>query len=115
MKYMDFLTELREANDDRQTKWPADFEIDGIYKSNELANEVGELAGAVKKLYRHDNSIAGNTSKSREDLFMNLEEEIGDAMICLDLLASYYGVDIEKATRNKFNRTSNKVGIDSFL
>lgn len=112
---MDFLKELRKQNKLRQVAWPADFPVDEIYKSNELANEVGELCGAVKKLYRAKHNIAGNGSKTYEEVYNNFEEELGDVLICLDLLAAYFDVDLEEVTRDKFNKTSKKVNIDIFL
>lgn len=108
----DFLIHLRSMNRKRQTYWDGYDQIDGMYKSNEFGNEAGEVMGAVKKLYRHDLGIAGNTTKSREELFTDLEDEIGDAIISLDMLADYYGIDIEKAAKSKFNKTSDKVGIE---
>lgn len=110
----DFLKELREKNSARQDIWPADFPVDEIYKSNELAGEVGEVCGAVKKCFRAKHSIAGNNRKY-EDYLTNLKEEIGDVLICLDLLARFYNIDIEEVTRDKFNKTSKKVKLDVYL
>lgn len=100
-----FLGELREKNNQRQEEWPSDIEVDELFRSNELAEEAGELCGAVKKLYRYKHNIAGN-QKSYDELHQNLKEEIGDLMITLDLLAGKYGLNIEECTKMKFNQTS---------
>lgn len=109
-----FLDLLREKNVQRQEEWPSDIIVDELFRANELAEEVGEVCGAVKKLYRHKHNIAGNT-KSFEELRQNLREEIGDVMICLDLLANKFDINIEEVTREKFNKTSEKNGLTTLI
>ena len=41
-----------------------------------------------------------------------LRDEIADTFIYLDLLAQSQGIDLGEAVRNKFNRTSDKLGCD---
>ena len=113
-KVTDFLQELRDANISRQKEWPSDIEVDEIFRSNELAEEVGEVCGAVKKLFRFKHNIAGNV-KSENELLLNLEEEIGDVLITLDLLANMFDISIEEVAREKFNKTSNKIGLKTKL
>lgn len=112
----DFLKELRQANLERQAIWPGAEIVDGLFRAVELGNEAGETLGAVKKLYRHDRSIAGNRKVvNREDLFQNLRDEIGDTLISLDLLAIEYGISLEEVTRSKFNQTSESNGLDILI
>lgn len=110
----DFLKRLREANVSRGQIWKYTGTDEDTFLSNELAGEVGEVAGAAKKLHRYKYGIVGN-KETFDELATNLREEIGDVMICLDRLANYYGVDIEEVTRDKFDSKSKEVGIDIFV
>ena len=105
------LTVLSEANKVRQTKWKGSENLDMNFRALELCEEVGEVAGAVKKLYRARNGVIGNT-KPESDIVENLIEEVGDVLICLDLLADKTGINLTDALIEKFNKTSTKHGID---
>lgn len=109
-----FLTQLREKNNERQTMWSGAEDIDVLFRAVEFAGEAGEVANAVKKIYRARNGIIGN-SKSIDDLMENLVEEIGDVLITIDLLANEYDIDLAEAVKSKFNKTSEKVGIPVFM
>lgn len=114
---------LREANIARQVLWGGDKQ-DGSYRANELAGEVGEaldeallaivfavrigrIANMVKKLERERLGLPGGRTAHEK-----LAAELGDAQICLDLLATKFGIDLDRATANKFNETSEKMGFD---
>lgn len=64
-----------------------------------LAGEVGELCNLVKKMRRGE-AVAAT----------DIHEEIADVQTYLDLLAARLGVNLEIATRDKFNKVSNRVG-----
>lgn len=98
-----FLKRLRAANVTRSVEW-GDKGI--LYRTVEFAGESGELCNVVKKLEREDAGLVG----SRASL-LQLREEIGDVLITLDRIAAHYGVDLEEATRDKFNATSEKYGL----
>lgn len=66
---------LREANLARQAEWDTGGNIDLSYAGNELAGEVGELIQATVDLL------------NGSDNFVAFEEEIGDVIICCDLIA----------------------------
>lgn len=110
---IDFLTTLRHKNDERQQEWPSDVKVDMLFRATELGGECGELLGAVKKIYRSLNNIRGNGGDISRYI-ENAKEEIGDVMICLDLLSSelesVFGVpfNIADCTAHKFNKTSDK-------
>ena len=114
---------LRRANKARQIEWDKDAQITPAYRGNELAGEVGEalerafdlivlaaaagkLSNTVKKLERERLSIGGSRSTVKQ-----LAEELADLVICTDLVAMTYDIDLEQATRDKFNETSEKVGL----
>lgn len=42
-----------------------------------------------------------------------LEDEIADAIICLDLIAKFYGIEIDYAVAKKFNKTSKANELES--
>jgi NTP pyrophosphatase (non-canonical NTP hydrolase) len=109
-----FLTQLRQKNNQRQTMWTGAENVDILFRAVEFAGEAGELANAVKKVYRARNGIIGN-NKDINDLMENLVEEIGDVLITIDLLANEFNIDLEQAVKSKFNKTSEKVSIPVFL
>lgn len=71
--------------------------------------ELGEAANIAKKLNRIRDGIPGN-KETKEELVIALREEIADVFIYLDLLAQSQGFDLESAVREKFNKTSQKLG-----
>jgi NTP pyrophosphatase (non-canonical NTP hydrolase) len=111
---MTFLHTLRQKNNERQKLWPGSENVNVLFRAVEFAGEAGEVANAVKKVYRSQNGIIGN-NKDINDLMENLIEEIGDVLITIDLLANEYGIDLEQAVKSKFNKTSKKVNIPVFL
>lgn len=64
--------------------------------------ELGELANLLKKLRRGDVTL--------DEIRGAVADEIADVLIYLDLLAFQVGVDTTRATIDKFNRTSERVG-----
>ncbi len=41
----------------------------------------------------------------------DLSEELADVVICADLLAAKYNIDLEAAVKDKFNKTSDKYNL----
>lgn len=74
-----------------------------------VLGELGEAANVAKKLMRVRDGIKGN-SESEPELRACLADELADTFIYLDLLATSEGIDLEEAVRDKFNRTSRKIG-----
>lgn len=101
---------LREANLVRQAEWDADNQVTLSYRGNELAGEVGEACNVIKKLDRERMGIRGS-----RDTIEHLAEELADVIICVDLIASATGVDLDSAVRAKFNATSEKYGLKTRL
>jgi len=71
---------LRAANIARQQEWPGNDKADPAFRALEVADEVGEVMGAVKKWLRAQRDIAG-TTLTLEDV----ADEIGDTYVSLDL------------------------------
>ncbi|MNI17827.1 MazG nucleotide pyrophosphohydrolase domain protein [compost metagenome] len=103
-------TTLRAANIARQIEWDQDNQISAAYRGNELAGEVGEACNVIKKLERERLGILGSRATVDE-----LADELADVLICADLIAMHYGIDLEAAVVRKFNATSEKVGLRTRL
>lgn len=102
----DLLKQLRIANVTRSKEWANGADIPISFHFIELAGEAGEVCNAGKKMMRHELGMAGGVSD-----IDNLTEELADVMICVDLIAMRYDIDLEKAIRAKFNKTSEKNGL----
>ena len=74
-----------------------------------VTGELGEAANIAKKLNRIRDGIPGNT-ETEEELRAKLADEIADTFIYLDLLAQSQGFNLAVIVRDKFNRTSKKIG-----
>lgn len=105
--------ELRKINAARAKVWDGDSPPPIEFRATELAGEVGELCNIIKKLARHRMGMKGGITR-REALPM-LKDELGDVVICADLLAHQFGIDLGLAVRRKFNRTSIKHGFQHHL
>ena len=101
---------LRAANCRRQQEWPGNDKADVAFRAIELAGEAGEVAEAIKKFLRAERGIKGSTA-TREDV----ASEMGDMLVSLDLLADELGIDLGDAVRSKFNQTSEKYGMRTYL
>lgn len=119
--------DLREANIIRQREWDPLDRISTAYRGNEFGGEAGEaleeaiayllnlirlsksagkLQNLVKKLEREKLGIPGSRTSADD-----LAKELADVIICTDLIAMDADVDLWKAVRDKFNATSEKVGL----
>lgn len=105
---MDVLSMLRLANIVRQSEWDKEDGITAVYRGNELAGEVGEACNIIKKLERERLGIRGSRATPQD-----LGEELADAIICIDLIAMQFDVNLAEAIRAKFNATSKKYGLQT--
>lgn len=101
---------LREANRRRQQEWPGNEKADVAFRAIEVAGEAGEVAEAIKKFLRAERGIKGSVA-TREDV----ASEMGDLLVSLDLLADSLGINLGAAVRSKFNATSEKYGMRTYL
>lgn len=110
--------ELRIANTKRLPQFknakgePAHSKADGSDWSlaewmNAVAGELGEAANIIKKIKRGDISLA--------DAKPLLAKEFADIVTYLDITAMQAGIDLGKATVEKFNEVRNRVGSNVFL
>ncbi len=115
--------EVSAVNRERAREWHGSFphpddKWTGADWANAMQGEAGEAGNVVKKLRRIELGLPGNRSYDdtrREALLDKLADEIADTFIYLDLLATYYGVDIPAAVVRKFNRVSDELGLPQRL
>ncbi len=72
-----------------------------------VTGELGEAANLLKKIRREDFTL--------EELKPMLEKEFADIVTYLDILAYQCGIDLGKATKDKFNEISNRVGSKIYI
>jgi NTP pyrophosphatase (non-canonical NTP hydrolase) len=101
---------LRAANAARQAEWDPEGKITPEFRGLELAGEVGELCNILKKLVRERLGLRGSRTTKEK-----LAEELADVVMCTDLVAADFGIDLDKAVREKFNKTSEALGLSIFM
>lgn len=101
---------LRGANRNRQKEWPGNDKADVAFRALEVAGEAGELCEKVKKFLRAERGIKGSTATASE-----IADEMGDLLVSLDLLADALGIDLGRATSSKFNQTTIKYGMRTYI
>lgn len=105
------FADLRRANVTRDFEWGnTDGQVDLAFRGLELAGEVGEVCNQIKKLERHLRCLVGGESDLEP-----LRDELGDVIICADLVAMQLHIDLAEAVRRKFNKTSAKHGFNTLL
>lgn len=107
---MNVLHKLRDANKTRQAEWDTGGKMTLSYNGNELAGEVGEACNIIKKLERESFGMAGSRATP-----VQLGEELADVIICVDLIAANFGLDMWEEVRKKFNKTSYKNGLNTMI
>lgn len=126
---MSTFTALRAANIARNSEWNTTGEpLRPSFRGNETGGEIGEIIEAVlanvlqlaiasgraqnilKKIERGQLGLKGSTATLDD-----LADELADGIICLDLTAMDFGIDLFAAVQRKFNRTSDKLGFQTKL
>lgn len=103
-----------------------------FYFTTAMAEELGEICGAIKKLHRGFNErekakiIAQLTKEEHQMMFFDdtdlkaiwrdrkesaLKKEVADLFIYLSLFATHLGIDINTATIKKFNEVSKEMDL----
>ncbi len=104
------LYSLRIANYERDKEWNPDKKITPLFRATELGGECGEALNIVKKLEREKLGIKGSRATVEQ-----LASELSDILICIDLLAMEYNINLPHALRNTFNATSVKQNLSVLL
>lgn len=111
----DFLTTMYDANRIRQDLYPGAEAIkdDLTFRGSELAEEVGEFIGCLKKIRREQLGMAGRKIDRHE-----LMEECGDVVSAFLLACITAGLepeDIMNAAAMKFNDVSKERNLPVFI
>ena len=101
---------LRDANVERCKEWEAGIDPGNSFYATELGGECGEVLNVVKKLERERLGMPGS-----RDTLEHLAEELADVIICVDLLAIRYGIDLRKAVTDKFNNKTDEMGFCTYI
>lgn len=104
------LATLQKAHVVRQEEWCPDQKPDLSFRGNEMAGEVGEACNVIKKLERERHGWRGSRATKEQ-----LAEELADVIHTAVLCSITAGIDIAPAVVAKFNATSEKNGLSTFL
>ncbi len=104
----DYVTTINKARCDRWHEGTEPWV--GSDWSNAMQGEAGEAGNVVKKLRRIETGVVGRNDDPKDVLLVKLAEEIADTFLYLDLLATYYGIDLPQAIVDKFNAVSEREG-----
>lgn len=81
--------------------------------ANDITTKLGRICNIAKKLERARLGYAvGGASKAT---VADLADELADLVICADLLAIKFNIDLEQAIGDKFDATSIKIGLTTRL
>lgn len=101
---------LRQANFHRNSQWDSEGKISLSFRGNEFGGECGELQNVLKKIERAMLGLKGSRATIED-----AKRELGDVVICADLIAMELGIDLDKAVEQSFNDKSEKHGFDTRL
>lgn len=114
--------QLRDANVTRCKKWHPGFLVEteptwtGADWSNAMCGEAGEAANVVKKIRRLETGTAPGPDDPPERVLLEmLACELADIVCYADLLAAFYGIDLDAALVDKFNAVSQRQGFPDRL
>lgn len=103
------LRRVQRINANRCDRWHVNGvqSWSGLEWAGAMCGEAGEAANIAKKLRRLEMQLRGNdVDKGHGFLVAALAEECADVILYCALLATHYGIDLETAVRNKFNKKS---------
>lgn len=97
-------------HEDSSTAWT------GADWGTAMGGECGEALNVIKKLRRLECGMPpGPDDPPEPELKKMLADELADTFLYLDLLASFYDVDLPAAIVSKFNRVSARQGFPERL
>jgi len=77
----------------------------------EFGGEAGELLDALKKLNRLRAGFDDKRNLTELQCKRAIAKEVGDVVISLQLFCNQLDIDVDVAVRDKFNETSEKLGL----
>jgi len=106
----EFLHVLRKANIHRDLEWNPKNLLTPVFRGCELAGEIGEACNLLKKIERERLGLVGSRATME-----HLGEELADGIICIDLIAMDFNINLIEAVQKKFNKTSTERNLNVFL
>lgn len=106
---MGFLQKLRQQNNLRHARFGT-AHWNPMEWGCAIGGECGELLNKLKKYERQT-----TCDPLREDLIVEISDEMADVIIYMDILAGQLGISLERAIQRKFNKTSDKHGFPEKL
>lgn len=106
----DFWHAFRAANILRDKEWNPNNLLSLTFRGNELGGEVGEAQNIIKKIEREKLGLVGSRAN-----WNDLAEELSDVVICCDLIAMEFDIDLGYYIPRKFNKTSSQRGLNVLM
>ncbi|WP_156458096.1 MazG-like family protein [Devosia epidermidihirudinis] len=104
------IDQLQAAHIERQEEWCPDQKPDLSFRGNEMGGECGEAQNVIKKLERERHGWRGS-----RDTVEHLGQELADVVHTAVLCAITAGIELGPYVVAKFNETSEKNGLSTFL
>lgn len=104
------ISDLQRAHVARQQEWCPDQQPDLSFRGNEMGGECGEAQNVIKKLERERHGWRGS-----RDTVEHLGQELADVIHTAVLCAITAGIDLAPYVVSKFNETSEKNGLSTFI
>ncbi|KKC39893.1 hypothetical protein WH87_05035 [Devosia epidermidihirudinis] len=104
------MDQLQAAHIERQEEWCPDQKPDLSFRGNEMGGECGEAQNVIKKLERERHGWRGS-----RDTVEHLGQELADVVHTAVLCAITAGIELGPYVVAKFNETSEKNGLSTFL
>lgn len=115
------IAHIQLVNQQRANRWHGGDmnNWSGLEWAGAMCGEAGEAANVAKKMRRVELALHGNAKSDHplkyDDLTRELAGECADVFLYLCLLASRYGIDLERAVIEKFNKKSEQMGFPERL
>lgn len=104
---------LNEVAAKRSVRWMHGESWTGLEIAGAMCGEAGEAANVCKKLRRLEMGVSNNVSApplDRMELLEKLHFELGDTIGYMLMLCRYYGINLEQAAIDSFNKKSIEMG-----
>lgn len=101
---------LMQALMDRDLEWDPGGKLTLLFRATEMAGECGEACNVIKKLERARLGLRGSTATIED-----LSQELADVVITAYLTALTAKIDMDQAIKDKFNASSEKLGLRARL
>lgn len=108
------FNQFARTNSDRAKAWPGERGVPwtGADWGNAMGGECGEAQNVIKKLRRVETGVRGNVDPPLPELVEKLGDELADTITYAFLVADHYGINVAEALCRKFNKISEREGVE---